>query len=153
MKYVAGKINVDVEVLFDWYVKGYEGDETFKEFSEYCWDCKLESVIDQTQKIFDKGISEKFFLKYILNKNALPEYKFLKKHNLFDINKENKLLSDEEQFSIYINEVVGDEFIFNDVLKLLEDETDSVESIDEIIDAIDDEEIKEHMKKQVNKGD
>ena len=153
LKYVAGKINVDVEVLFDWYVKGYEGDETFKEFSEYCWDCKLESVIDQTQKIFDKGISEKFFLKYILNKNALPEYKFLKKHNLFDINKENKLLSDEEQFSIYINEVVGDEFIFNDVLELLEDESESVESIDEIIDAIDDEEIKEHMKKQVNKGD
>ncbi|WP_295590731.1 hypothetical protein [uncultured Methanobrevibacter sp.] len=150
-KYIAGKINIDVDVFFNWYVKGYNGDETFKEFAETYWDCRMHESIDDFQSLFDKGISEKFFLKYIIRKNVLPEYKFWKSLGLFEF--KNQLLSEEEQFNI-IKENVLD--VKDNVMKILEaadEDTDLEVPVEELIGEIEDADLKRHVKNFLKKED
>ncbi|MBR6993904.1 MAG: hypothetical protein IKH85_07505 [Methanobrevibacter sp.] len=150
-KYIAGKINIDVDVFFDWYVKGYNGDETFKEFAETYWDCRMQESVDDFQSLFDKGISEKFFLKYIIRKNVLPEYKFWKSLGLFEF--KNQLLSEEEQFNI-IKENVLD--VKDNVMKILEaadEDTDLEVPVEELIGEIEDADLKRHVKNFLKKED
>ena len=151
LKYVANKINVDVEVLFDWYIKGYEGDKTFEEFSETYWESRMEASIKDFQSIFDNGISEGFFLRHILRKNVLPEYKFWKRLNLFEINKENKLLTDEEQFEIYVDKVLDVRENVENILKLADEESDLDIPIDRIIEDVDDADLKRHINHVLSK--
>ena len=151
LKYVAGKINVDIELLFDWYCRGYNGDEKFKQFSECYWENRLKPSVDDFQALFDKGISENFLLKYIMRKPVKPEYQFWKKLGLFEINKENFLLSDEEQFEIYEKEVIGVRENIEDMLELSEKESGLKVPIDEIMDDIDDADLKRHIKSFLNK--
>ena len=151
LKYVAGKINVDIELLFDWYCRGYNGDEKFKQFSECYWENRLKPSVDDFQALFDKGISENFLLKYIMRKPVKPEYQFWKKLGLFEINKENFLLSDEEQFEIYEKEVIGVRENIEDMLELSEKESELKVPIDEIMDDIDDADLKRHIKSFLNK--
>lgn len=150
-KYIAGKINIDVDVFFNWYVKGYNGDETFKEFAETYWDCRMQESVDDFQSLFDKGISEKFFLKYIIRKNVLPEYKFWKSLGLFEF--KNQLLSEEEQFNI-IKENVLD--VKDNVMKILEaadEDTDLEVPVEELIGEIEDADLKRHVKNFLKKED
>lgn len=65
LKYIAGKVSMDIDELFDWYIQGYNGDERLSEYSESYWQNRICPAIDDFQSLFDKGISEKFFLKYI----------------------------------------------------------------------------------------
>lgn len=151
LKYVANKINVDVEVLFDWYIKGYEGDKTFEEFSETYWESRMEASIKDFQSIFDNGISEGFFLRHILRKNVLPEYKFWKRLNLFEINKDNKLLTDEEQLEIYVDKVLDVRENVENILKLADEESDLDLPIDRIIEDVDDADLKRHINHVLSK--
>ena len=142
---------MDVEVLFDWYIKGYEGDETFEEFSETYWESRMEASIKDFQSIFDNGISEGFFLRHILRKNVLPEYKFWKRLNLFEINKENKLLTDEEQLEIYVDNVLDVRENVENILKLADEESDLDIPIDRIIEDVDDADLKRHINHVLSK--
>lgn len=150
-KYIAGKINIDVEVFFDWYIRGYEGDEIFKDFAETYWECRMAESVEDFQSLFEKGISEKFFLKYIIRKNVLPEYKFWKSLGLFEF--KNQLLSDEEQFNILKENVLD---VKENVMKLLEAADEDIDldvPVEELIGKIDDADLKRHVKNFLNKED
>ena len=101
--------------------------------------------------LFNKGISEKFFLKYIIRKNVVPEYKFWKSLGLFEINKDNKILTDEEQFEIYKKEVLDVKDNVEHILELADDESDINVPIEELIGDIDDVDIKRHIEDYLDK--
>lgn len=149
-KYAAGKINVEVELLFDWYVKGYNGDETFKQFSECYWQNRMKDSIVDFQSLFEKGIGEKFFLKYILNKNVLPEYKFWKHLGLFEYNMD-KELSEAEQFNIAKENIIDAKENVRKLLNSIDDESELDVPIEEIIGDIEDADIKRMVEKHLNK--
>ena len=151
LKYVAPKVNMEVEDLFDWYCRGYEGDETFKEFSELYWEAKMEPAINDFQSLFDKGISEKFFLKVILRKSVIPEYKLWKELGVFTFT--NKMLTDEEQFKILKEEVIDVRESVQTLLEAIDDEEDMEIDLDEIVGGIDDSDIRRLVKNYMNKGD
>lgn len=140
---ISNKINIDVEVLFDWYVRGYEGDERFKEFSECYWENRMESSIKNFQSLFNKGMSETFFLKHVVKNNVKSEYKFWKKLDVFKYS--NKTLTEEEQFNIYKEEILDVVEAIDKKFEVIEDESDE-ESIDDILDEIEDVDLKEHFK-------
>ena len=151
LKYIAGKINLEVDELFDWYIKGYEGDETLECFSECYWKNRMKDSVEDFQSLFDKGISEGFFLKYIIRKNVLPEYRFWKSLGLFTYT--NKILSDKEQFNIYKEKVLDVKENVEKVLELIDEDDDFEVPIDEILGDIEDADIKRQVKDILTKGD
>ena len=151
LKYAANKIKVDIDVLFEWYIKGYEGDESFKEFSNLYWENRIEPGVEDFQSLFDKGISEKFFLKYILRKNVLPEYKFWKKLGLFTFS--NEILSDEEQFNIIQEDVIDVKENVQRILNAADENSDVNVPVEELLGDIDDADIKREIQNFLNKED
>ena len=149
LKYAASKINVDIEVLFDWYIRGYEGDETFSEFSEIYWQNRVEPAVDDFQSLFDKGISEKFFLRVIIRKNVIPEYKFWKKLGLFKYS--NKMLTDEEQFNILKENVIDVKENVQKILEAVDENSDVDVPLEELLADIEDSDIKREIKEFLDK--
>ena len=149
-KIIASKINLDVEDFFDWYVKGYQGDERFKQFSECYWENRMKNSIDEFQALFDKGVSEKFFLKYVVRPNVKAEYFFWKKLGLFRYS--NEILSEKDQMKIYKERAMSIKENVERILELAEDE-DSDMSIDEMLDDIEDLDIKQQVKNLIKKED
>lgn len=151
LKTVANKINVEIEVLFDWYIKGYDGDETFGEFSETYWKQRIEPSVKDFQSLFDKGISEKFFLKYILRKNVFVEYKFWKKLGLFTYS--NKMLSEDDQFQIIKENVLDVGENVQRILEAAKEESDMDIPLEELLEDIDDADIKRQVEDFLDKGE
>lgn len=143
-KYIVNKINMDLETFFDWYIKGYEGDERFKQLSECYWENRMKASIEDFQSLFDKRISEKFFLKYIIKNNVKPEYKFWKSLGVFTYS--NEILSDEEQFNIYKDKVLDIRENVEKILELADKDDDFNVPIEDIIEDIDDADLKRHVK-------
>jgi len=150
LKYIAGKVSMDIDELFDWYIQGYNGDERLSEYSESYWQNRICPAIDDFQSLFDKGISEKFFLKYILKKNVIPEYKFWKSIGLFTYS--NKMLSEEEQFNIFKENVLDVKENFQNILDNLDEDPDIDVPLDELVSDIDDADVKRLVKNYMDKG-
>ena len=150
LKYIAGKVSMDIDELFDWYIQGYNGDERLSEYSESYWQNRICPAIDDFQSLFDKGISEKFFLKYILKKNVIPEYKFWKSIGLFTYS--NKMLSEEEQFNIFKENVLDVKENFQNILDNLDEDPDIDVPLDELVSDIDDTDVKRLVKNYMDKG-
>jgi hypothetical protein len=150
-KYIASKINVDVDLLFDWYIRGYNGDETFSKFSECYWQNRMKDAIKDFQSLFDKGITERFFLKIILNKSVLPEYRFWKSLGLFEYNMD-KELSDEEQFNIVKENIIDVKENVKNILESVDEDSDLEVPIEELIGDIEDADIKRYVEKYLDKG-
>ena len=149
-KNVANKINVDVEVLFDWYIKGYEGNEIFTEFSECYWENRMRDAIKDFQSLFDKGITEKFFMKVIINKNVLPEYKFWKSLGVFEYNMD-KELSEAEQLNIVKENIIDVKENIQKILESVDEDSDLEVPIEELIGDIEDADIKRFVEKHLDK--
>lgn len=149
LKYVANKTNVDVDVLLDWYCRGYEGDETFAEFSEIYWEDHVEPAVADFQSLFDKGISEKFFLKYIIRKTLMLEYKFWKKLGLFEYT--NKMLTDEEQFNIIKENVIDVKENVQRLLEAVDENSDVDVPLEELLGDVEDSDIKREIKEYFDK--
>ena len=149
LKPVADKINVNIETLFDWYIRGYEGDETFKHFSESYWENRIQPGVDDFQSLFNAGISEKFFLKHIIRKNVVPEYKFWKKLGLFEYS--NKMLEDGEQLNIIKENVFDVKENVRNLLKAVEENPDMDVPLEELIGDIDDSDLKREIKEFLDK--
>lgn len=149
LKYVANKINVDIDQLFDWYIKGYEGNETYKEFADCYWECRMMPSVEDFQSLFDIGISENFLIKYIMRKSVKPEYDFWKKLGLFKFT--NEMYSEEEQFGLYKNKVLD---VRENIEKLIEaaDDDDVNVPIEELIDDIDDADLKREIENFLDKS-
>ena len=149
LKYVANKINVDIDQLFDWYIKGYEGNETYKEFADCYWECRMMPSIEDFQSLFDTGISENFLIKYIMRKSVKPEYDFWKKLGVFKFT--NEMYSEEEQFGLYKNKVLD---VRENIEKLIEaaDDDDVNVPIEELIDDIDDADLKREIENFLDKS-
>ena len=113
--HISKMIKIDVDEFFDWYIKGYDGDEFFKEFSESYWNNRMKDSIEEFQEIFDKGISENFFLDNYLNPDVIQEYKFWKSLDLFDYSKvkndkkvNNQLFKDFMLSKFHSNRNIGE---------------------------------------------
>ena len=150
LKYIAGKVNMDIEELFDWYIQGHDGDERLCEFSESYWQNRIQPAVDDFQSLFDKGISEKFFLKCILRKNVIPEYKFWKGLGLFTYS--NKMLSDEEQFNIVKEKVIDVKENVQNILESIDEDPDLDVPLEELVGDIDDADVKRLVKNYIEKG-
>jgi len=140
---------VDIETLFDWYIRGYEGDETFKHFSESYWENRIQPGVDDFQSLFNAGISEKFFLKHIIRKNVVPEYKFWKKLGLFEYS--NKMLEDGEQLNIIKENVFDVKENVHNLLKAVEENPDMDVPLEDLIGDIDDSDLKREIKEFLDK--
>ncbi|MDO5810170.1 MAG: hypothetical protein Q4Q37_03665 [Methanobrevibacter sp.] len=150
LKYIAGKVNMDIEELFNWYIQGYEGDERFHEYCESYWENRVQPAVDDFQSLFDKGISEKFFLKYILRKNVIPEYRFWKSLGLFTYS--NKMLTDEEQFNIVKENVLDLKENIKNILESIDEEPDLEVPLEDLVGDIDDADVKRLVKNYIDKG-
>lgn len=151
LKYIAPKVNMDINQLFDWYIAGYNGDETFHEYSEAYWENKIQTAVADFQSLFDKGVSEKFFMKYVIKKELIPEYKFWKQLGLFTLT--NKMLTDEEQFNIVKENVLDVKENIQNILDLIDEDEDFEVPLEELMNDIDDADVKRLVKKHMNKGD
>lgn len=137
LKIIADKSKMDVDELFDWYIRGYNGDETFKEFSECYWEYRMSHTVFDFQSFFDNGISEEFFLNYILNKEIIPEYNFYKDLDLFTYSDKDLSLEKQVEISTLITlENAG-----------IIDEVDEDLDISEIIEDYDEIHINKFIKK------
>ena len=151
LKYVASKVNMDVEELFDWYIRGYEGDDTFKEFSEAYWQYRMEPACNDFQALFDRGISERFFMKNIIKKNVVPEYMFWKSLGLFTFS--NKMLSDEDQFNIVKEEIIDVKENVENLFEAVDENSDIDVPIEELIGDITDSDIKRIVESHLSKSE
>ncbi|WP_458406399.1 hypothetical protein, partial [Methanobrevibacter sp.] len=150
LKYIASRVNMELDQLFDWYIMGYEGDETLKNFAESYWENRIEPAVADFQSLFDKGISEKFLLKNVIRKNVIPEYLFWKQLGLFSLN--NKMLSEQDQFKIMVeNTLEVKENVKN--LLAMDDESDLEVPIEELVSDIDDADVKRLVQNHINRGD
>ena len=150
-KFVASKINEDVDLLFDWYIRGYNGDERFTEFSECYWQNRMKDAITDFQSLFDKGITEKFFIKIILNKNVLPEYKFWKRLGVFEYNMD-KELNEAEQFNIIKENIVDVKENVQKILEAVDEDSDLDVPVEELIGEIEDSDIKRMVERHLDNG-
>lgn len=151
LKFVGSKVNMEVEELFEWYCLGYEGDETFRKFSETYWENKMEPAIRDFQSLFDKGISEKFFLKVVLQKNVIPEYRLWKSLGVFKFS--NRMLTDEEQFKIVKEEVIDVKENVKSLLEAIDEDSDIEVGLEDIVADIDDSDIRRLVKNYMGRGD
>ena len=129
-KMISNETKIDIETLFDWYIRGWEGDERFKEYSEELYENQLVFSAKNAQRFFDKGMSERFFLKNVLKRRAHPDYHFAKKIGMINVNTENNALTDKDQYMIYKNCMEG-EIEISDVLELI---SEDAESLSDLID-------------------
>jgi len=132
-KMISNETNVDVDTLFDWYIMGWEGDERFKEYSELFYNSQLKYASKNAQRFFDKGMSERFFLKNVLKRRAHPDYHFAKKLGMVKVNTDSNFLTDKDQYSIY-RECMESEIELSDIIDLLDDDEELPESMADIAD-------------------
>ena len=138
LQMISDKFDIDFNTLTGWYIRGYEGDEIFHEFSECYWFYRMSDSIDEFQEMFDEGISEEFFLDKILKKIVVPEYEFYKSLNQFTY--VDKGLSYPDQANVYAVMCLKEMGIID------EDEYEESD-IDELIETMEDENVKKLLKR------
>ena len=99
LKEIADQLDIDINELFEWYIKGYNGDERFKEFSETYWEYHIEEAIDDFQPLFDEGVSESFILNELIDKNLVDEFNFWKKLDIFEFSDKNLTFEQEKEIT------------------------------------------------------
>lgn len=99
-KQAAKKANIDVDVIYDWFVKGRAGDEKFEDFTEFYYDEYVEPRSNLVQNALEEGIPLKFILKKSKELFTREDYDFWKAHNFlkkdYKINMDDKEKRDEE---------------------------------------------------------
>ena len=107
LKEIANKISIDVNVLFDWYIQGYNGDNRFNEFSEIYWQEHVMEAIEDFQPLFDEGVSEKFVLDMLIDKNLIDEFKFWVSLDIFKFNDKNLTFNQQKEIT---DKIILDKF-------------------------------------------
>ena len=107
---ISRRINVDLETFDDWFIKGWEGDEKYKEFTDAIFENSLEFIYNNSLLYIQSGVSEKIYLKEVLKKRSHSNYYLSKKvglivlpENNFSKDKQMKILKqvDEEMDEIF----------------------------------------------------
>ena len=156
---ISKETKVDMDKLFDWYLKGWEGDERFEEYSELFYN-QLKEAAHNAQQFYDEGMSERFFLKNVLKRRAHPDYHFAKKIGMINVNTENPALTDKDQYFIYKKVMTGG-LELSDLIDELDNDLELSEAISELIDedeiteinepiAADDDEDNEDVKSKIS---
>ncbi len=83
-KQAAKKANVSPQTVYDWYLKGKEGDAKFTEFSELYYEHYIEIGSEFVQKALEKGISPKYIIKNNRNLFTKEDYEFWKKNGFIN---------------------------------------------------------------------
>lgn len=99
-KQAAKKANVSVETIYEWFLNGREGDEQFKDFSEFYFDEYVQPGSKLVQDLLEEGIPEKFILKKTKEHFTREDYDFWKRNGFlkkdYKINMDDKEERDEK---------------------------------------------------------
>lgn len=106
-KQAAKKANVDVETIYDWFLKGKNGDEQFEDFSEFYYEEYVQPGTEFVQKALEDGIPEKFILKKSKEHFTREDYDFWKKQGFLKKNYEVNMDDKEELEQKLKDEILG----------------------------------------------
>lgn len=102
-KQAAKKVNIKLNEVYEWYVKGLEGDNSYTEFSKMFYDLFIEKILVIVKNLTELGESERNIVKFLKYESFMDkeDYTFLKnigiigkdENNIVKINidKERKL--------------------------------------------------------------
>ena len=99
-KQAAKKANVTVDAVYDWFMKGRNGDEKFKDFADYYYEEYVEKGSTAVQKALEEGIPERFIIRRSKEHFTREDYDFWRKNNFlkkdYEINMDDKEKRDEK---------------------------------------------------------
>ena len=108
-KQAANKANMTVDEIYDWFLKGREGDERFEEFSEFYYEEYVEIGSNFVQNALEEGIPLKFILKKSKDNFTREDYDFWKKHNFLKKSYEINMDDTDELNEKLKKEILGGE--------------------------------------------
>ena len=107
-KQAAKKANTTVDVIYDWFLRGRAGDEKFKDFAEFYYDCYVEIGSKLVQESLEEGIPLKFILKKSKEHFTREDYDFWKKNNFLKKTYEINMTDKDEENEKLKKEILGD---------------------------------------------